>query len=316
MFVFECFLVIVLALDWAVFLASSQALVTGLGVDVTVAGFWIRVVAITFILGVILLRGESRALVRPGRKVLYALLVGSVAFTLNFCGLVGLKFTTISDGAIITKLDVLFTLLASRLILKEKMTPTDWVGTVVMTLGTVLIMWDGIVNFELRLVGDLLFVLVALCLTFNAFVIKTKLSEMPNPIIAAYNSSVTFVGFTVLMLCTGGVREVGVFFSKAGVFWMTVVCGVSVGVLFVLYYRALSNLPFWLVRVLLLFVPAFAILIDCVFVGRSLDVTDIVGACTVAGGAGLVIVYHERKYQTLNHGRKMSVSKGDAGDDH
>lgn len=295
MFLFECFLAIVLSFVWAVFFIAHSLLVNQLHLPVVVTGFWTRIVGIALLFAAIVLNGNLGAFLRPGPLLRFALLIGAGAFCINLCGFYGVRYTSVSSGSVIYKTDILFTLLASRFLLRERMRPHDWAGTALMVAGTVALLWPKIVHMEPSLRGDLLFLLAAFLLTVNAFIIKTKLSAMSNDVTATYNSSVTMAGFTVLLLTTGHYSSC----LQALASWQTiaviVTAGISIAALFLLYYRALERLPFWLVRVLLLFTPVWAVVIECAFLHKTLLRNEIGGMVLILAGATLIVVFHDRR---------------------
>ena len=295
MFLFECFLTVVLSLVWAVFFSAHSALVNQLGVPVVVAGFWTRVIAVSLLLLTIVIRREVREFLRPGPLLRYALLIGAVAFCINLCSFYGVRFTTVSSGSVIYKTDILFTLIASRFLLNERMYPSDWMGTALMVLGTIVLLWQKIVHMEPSLIGDMLFLLAALLLTINAFIIKIKLGKMSHRVTATYNSSVTLVGFTILMAVTGHYRNGIEAFDSWERVLMILTAGASISALFLLYYRALGKMPFWLVRVLLLFTPLWAVVIEWVFLHKTLVRNEIAGMAVILAGAVLIVLCHDRR---------------------
>jgi len=290
MFLLECFLTVVLSLTWAIFLVSYRVLINDLGVSIAAAGFWTRLVAVFLLFAAIIGRRECREFVRPGRLLKYALLIGAVACGINLCALHAMRYTDASSGSVILKTDILFTLIASHLLLRERMRLSDWAGTLLMAMGTAALLWHKIANMKSSLVGDSLFLLAAVLLTFNAFVIKTKLSEMSNRVMATYNSFVTLAVFSILLLATTGRGDSTPIFRTWPAALMTVVCGVSIASVFLLYYRALDRLPFWLVRVLLLFTPVWTVAIECVFLNKKLLSNEIAGTIVILAGAAVAVL--------------------------
>jgi len=298
MFLFECFLAVILSLVWAVFLISHRVLIHHLGIPVIIAGFWTRVIGISLLFAAIILQRELREFLHPGKRLKFALLIGAGAFAINLCAFYGFRFTDASSGAVIQKTDILFTLLASRFVLRETMHRSDWAGTLLMVLGTIVLLWQNILHMTPSLIGDFLFLISAIVLTINAFIIKTKLAPMSNRVIATYNSSVTLTGFAVLLLLgvlLGEVENPVVVFTAWPALLMTLLGGGSIAALFLLYYRALSHLPFWLVRVLLLVVPVWSVVIECSFLGKKLLLNEIAGIIIALAGAALIVVSHDRR---------------------
>lgn len=298
MFLFECLLTVVLSFVWAVFFVSHRVLVRDIGVPVVIAGFWTRVVGIVLLLATIVVKGETQAFLRPGRLLRFALLIGFIAFGINLCGFSAFQYTDASSGAIILKTDIFFTLIASRFLLRERMHRSDWIGTGLMVIGTIVLLWAKILHLAPSLIGDLLFLLAAILLTTNAFIIKTKLAKMSNRVTATYNSSVTLTGFAVLLFATGNVGNSLRVFQAWTTMVMIAVAGVSIAALFLLYYRALDRLPFWLVRVLLLFTPVWSVVLECSFLHKKLSWNEIAGIMVILTGAALIVLCHRQRERT------------------
>lgn len=309
MFVLECLLTAVLSLIWAIFLTAHSVLINQLGVPVVVAGFWTRLIGVVLLCAAVLLTRELRELIRPGPRVKFALLIGAVAFLVNLCAFAGFRYTSVTAGSVILKTDILFTLIASSFILHERMRMPDWAGTALMLCGTVVLLWRKVAALEAGLVGDLLFLAAAMLLTVNAFIIKTKLAAMSNRVIAVYNSSVTLVGFGVLLVATGQVDQGFAAFSTGPRTLMTIVGGTAIPGLFLLYYRALGRLPFWLVRVLLLFTPIWSVVLECTFLDKRLLGNEVAGGAIILVGAAVIILCHDRKGAGTDSATPVTVTR-------
>ncbi|MEW6360191.1 MAG: DMT family transporter [Planctomycetota bacterium] len=300
MFLFECFLTVILSLIWAIFFISHRVLVHQMGIPVIIAGFWTRVIGISLLFTTIVLHRELREFIHPGKLLKFALLIGAGAFGINLCALIGFKFTDASSGAIIQKTDILFTLIASHFLLREKMYRSDWMGTLLMILGTVVLLWEKILHMAPSLIGDSLLLLSAVLLTANAFIIKMKLGPMSHRVIATYNSSVTLSGFAILLLAGmlwGDLESPAMVFRAWPSALMAILAGGSIAGLFLLYYRALARLPFWLVRVLLLFTPVWSVAIEYAFLDKKLLLHEIPGIMVILAGAALIVLSHDRRHR-------------------
>ena len=252
----------------------------------------------TFILiGVAFFRGEGRLLWNPGPVVKYAILIGVVAFGMNAAQLYGLnmKGASASNFSVIVKMDVLFTLLAARFLLKERVFRLDYLGVAVMVFGVGLVMLRDLLHYEFAFVSDLLFLSIALGLTFNAFVIKAKLQVLSNRVVAGYNCSMSLLGFLVLLTATaqwgGAVEQLRHPWNKL----LLASFGALIAGVFLTYYHALNRLPLWLVRVLLLFTPPFTMALDCLIQGTRPTPPQIGGMLLIIAGACAIIVGHDRR---------------------
>ncbi len=291
----NCGSVLVCALAWAAYAVVSQMLVKVMPVEVV--GAWSRTFAMLFLIVIAFFYGEARLLVNPGPVVRYAVLIGVIAFGMNAAQLYGLNMqhASASNFSVIVKTDVLFTLLAARFILKERIFRLDYAGVVVMVAGVGLVMIRDLLHYEFAFVSDLLFLSIAIGLTFNAFVIKAKLQVLSNRVVAGYNCSMSFLGFAVLVAATGQWNAAAAQVSNPRHMALLALFGALIAAVFLTYYHALNRLPLWLVRVLLLFTPLFTMLLDAAMQGTQIHPWQIAGMLLLVAGAGIIIVGHDRR---------------------
>lgn len=295
----DCGSVLVCALTWAGYAVVSQMLVKRIPVEVV--GAWSRIFAMLFLVGMAFIHREARLLVKPGPVVWYAILIGVVAFGMNAAQLYGLRMphASASNFSLIVKTDVLFTLLAARLLLKERIFALDYAGVAVMVLGVGLIMIQDLLHYQFAIVSDLLFLSIALGLTFNAFIIKAKLQVLSNRVVAGYNCSMSLLGFLILLVATRQWREAVVVLEQPAHMALLVAFGALIAGVFLTYYHALNRLPLWLVRVLLLFTPLFTMLLDSLVQGTQITAAQVAGMLLLTAGAGIIIVGHDRRQRFL-----------------
>ena len=294
-FIVDCCSVLVCALTWAGYAVVSQKLVHLMPVEVV--GAWSRTFAMIILLGVAFSRGEARLLWSPGPVVKYAILIGVIAFGMNAAQLYGLKMkgASASNFSLIVKMDVLFTLLAARLLLKERMFRMDYLGVAVMVLGVGLVMLRDLLHYEFAFVSDLLFLSIAIGLTFNAFVIKAKLQVLSNRVVAGYNCSMSLLGFLVLLVATAKWGAAAEQLGHPRNMLLLASFGALIAGVFLTYYHALKRLPLWLVRVLLLFTPPFTMLLDFLTRGTAITSAQVGGMLLIMAGACVIIVGHDRR---------------------
>ena len=294
-FIVDCCSVLVCALTWAAYAVVSQKLVHLMPVEVV--GAWSRTFAMIILVGFALFRGEARLLWNPGPVVKYAILIGVIAFGMNAAQLYGLnmKGASASNFSVIVKMDVLFTLLATRFLLKERMFRLDYLGLVVMVSGVGLVMLRDLLHYEFAFVSDLLFLSIALGLTFNAFVIKAKLQVLSNRVVAGYNCSMSLLGFLVLLTATAQWGAAAEQLVHPRNMLLLASFGALIAGVFLTYYHALNRLPLWLVRVLLLFTPPFTMLLDFLARGTAITSAQVGGMLLIIAGACVIIVGHDRR---------------------
>ncbi len=215
-------------------------------------------------------------------------LVGFFAFLLDASSFLGLKFSTAINGSVLLRMDIVFIILFSYFFLKEKFHPGDWLSLLLMVGGALLVMKENLLNFRLQGWGDLMFILSAFFITCNAFIIKLKLSSLPDETIAFYNNLFATLFYALFFLW--GVKWVGVKgeftpFLPLVLFLMGV-CDVF---LYITYYYSLRHLPVWIVRSLLLLIPGWSILLGYFFLKERMETLQSLGMILLIGGAGTLI---------------------------
>lgn len=159
-----------MVLSWSVYYAASKILVSRTG-SALLTGMLLRLAALVFLTAQMLAAGNFRALLHPGKRVFVLVLIGVFGFLLDLFANLGYASGSLSTGTALLKTDVLMVNLVSVIRYKKKLYLSDWAGTAVMLLGVLLVL--GIEFGQMQMAwGDLFFILSALCVTANAFIIK------------------------------------------------------------------------------------------------------------------------------------------------
>ncbi len=208
------------------------------------------------------------------------LLIGIVGFSVNFTNFFGFQLGDAQTGAFILKIDVLMVNIVSVLLLKEKFSKKDWFYSLIMFIGVLMIVGVNFAEMTFNF-GDLFFVASAILLTWNTFNIAGVLKQAKVPIsqmtVAYYNVLIMTTLFTTMFFATNSIADIGVAFSSTGIIIALVVAGLTQYGLFVTYYKALAELPAWIVKVILLLIPVITMVITFFIYGTVPTSTALIG---------------------------------------
>lgn len=177
-----------------------------------------------------------------------------------------------------------------NILYKNKLFLSDWLGTIIMLAGVLLVLEIDFGTMTLN-VSDLFFILSAMCVTANAFIIKTAQDKYhaDSDMISYYNNFVVLLLFMASSLVSGDLKE---FELHRGLgFWGLVALGglAQTGIYF-FYYRNLKRHEVWIVKLYLLFMPVVSCFIGVFFLGEALTLTKIAGIIVVLAGAAVILL--------------------------
>ena len=161
-----------MVLAWSIYYAVSKVMV-GVTGSAYAAGFLLRAAALVFLTVQLAITGGFRVLFRQGKVTILLVLIGVFGFLLDlFANLGYAGGGSLGAGTALLKTDVLMVNLLTVAVYRKKLYAIDWIGTVVMLFGVLLVLGIDVRSIALR-PTDLFFLLSALCVTANAFIIKT-----------------------------------------------------------------------------------------------------------------------------------------------
>ena len=279
-----------MVLSWSVFYAVSKVMVDATGSAIA-GGALIRAAALIFLTVQLLADGQFRELFRPGRAIFILLLIGLFGFLLDLFANLGYAHGSLSTGTALLKTDVLMANLITVAVFRKKLYATDWLGTLIMLAGVLLVL-----DVDFRAMTwnptDLLFLLSAACVTVNAFVIKTAQNKyrQTSDVISYYNNLVVLVLFTLFCIVRG---DLSAALSRGTDlrFWGLVALGglAQTGIYF-FYYRNLKRYEVWVVKLYLLLMPVVSCFIGVAFLHETITPLKAIGIAVVMAGAVLILL--------------------------
>ena len=216
------------------------------------------------------------------------LLIGLMGSGCNLLAITGTKLTTVANAAVLSRTDVMFTLLLSLILFGRAGGWRTLVSLPVMLTGVLLTMRVDLHQVQLGNTGDWLILGGALFLACNAFLIKDVMHRVHGLQVAAVNCVVNVAVFAAAFLSLESVSMLGD--CPASIWGALVICGACCFLFFVGYYSALRVMPVWEVRLLCLGVPVVAALTGWAAFGVVPTGGQIVGAVLILGGAATIIL--------------------------
>ncbi len=276
-------------LAWSVYYAASKVLVGATGSPL-LAGFLLRTAALVFLTAQLLLDGSFAGLFHKGRALPLLLLIGLFGFLLDLFANLGYARGSLSTGTALLKTDVLMVNLATVILYKKKLYLTDWLGTLVMLLGVLLVLGVDFGGMAWN-VWDLFFLLSAACVTVNAFLIKRAQDRRGQDAdsISYYNNAVVLLLFGCSSALTG---DLGRFSpgSLSALWWLVPLGGLAQTGIYFFYYRNLKTHEVWQVKLALLLMPVLSCFIGVFFLDERLTAGKLLGVAVVLLGAALLLL--------------------------
>lgn len=224
----------------------------------------------------------------------YLLALGAIASGLFLCLLYGLRLSSLTSAALLTRLDVLFVAVLGAVFLREKLRLRDGAGVLLMLVGALLVVRVSWAGLSVGGRGDLFLVLSALLLSVNAIIIRGRLTGLPNEAIAGANASVQSIICSLIAVLLRpadiGVREV----VAPGTIELVLGAGTANFLAFWFYYATMKRMPAWQARTFSLLVPLWALVADMLVFGDVLSLRQFIGMGILFGGAAILIAGRRR----------------------
>ncbi len=295
-----------LAIVGMIFSWSAYYLISAWGVAFTgspfVTGMLLRGTALIFLTIYMVVTKTFKQLLAVKKALIPLLAVGLLGFGLDTFANIGFMHGSASTGTMLLKTDILIASIASVVIFKEKISAKEWFFVLFMLAGVFCVLDIDFKNMTFNWF-DLFFILSAVCVTSNAFLIKgvQKKFQVSNEVIAYYNNAVVLLSFTVASLISGDVFSLANKSFDAGTILLIFGGGLGQSLIYIFYYSNLRKYPVWLVQVFLLTVPIVTAIISVVLLGDTISTIQIIGMAVVTLGALGMILTQRNKQKGENH---------------
>lgn len=289
---------------WSIYYAASKVTVNLTG-SPYLAGMLLRAAALLFLSAQLLAGHGFSKLFHQGKVSLILVLIGVLGFLLDLFANIGYAGGALSTGTALLKTDVLMANLITVFLYKKRLYPSDWLGTAVMLAGVLMVLGLNLSQISFN-PTDLFFILSAMCVTANAFVIKAAQDKYhaDTDTISYYNNFVVLLLFSCSAAWAGDIRPEN--FGMIPGFWLLVLLGglCQAGIYF-FYYRNLKTHEVWVVKLYLLLMPVVSCFIGVVFLEEELTGQKILGILIVLLGAALILLRNR-----INHEGNLTRADG------
>ncbi len=278
-----------MVISWSIYYAVSKVMVNATG-SALLAGFLLRSAALVFLTIQLLADGSFSRLFHQGKAVFILVLIGVFGFLLDLFANLGYANGSLSTGTALLKTDVLMVNLATVFLYKKKLYFSDWVGTVIMLIGVLLVLGVDFDGMELH-VTDLYFLLSAACVTANAFIIKAAQEKYHEDadMISYYNNLVVLLLFGCSAAAAGHFKP-GWLDGVKNLWWLIALGGLAQTGIYFFYYRNLKHFEVWLVKLYLLLMPVVSCFIGVFFLHEELTPKKLLGILVVLAGAAVILM--------------------------
>lgn len=227
--------------------------------------------------------------------------IGILGFLLDMTAFIGLSMASAGLGTVLLKCDILFVNLISVVVYKQKFTCFDWAATAVMLFGVILVLGIDLAELDLINVGNVFFILSALFVSINAFVIKSVQLDQAGPVsddvIAYYNNFITMLLFTITAFATGQIRQMPVIGENHYLAGALLLSGLGQTLIYIVYYSNLRRFPVWQVKIFLLLMPVVSALLSFLLFGDTMSGVQYLGMGIVLLGAMGILIEQHRQTQ-------------------
>lgn len=279
------------------YVASRQAL---LSMPVFATGIVIRALTMLLLTAMMAWRGELRQLFQVRYVWKWLCAIGVFGFLLDTTAFIGLQMSPAGIGTALLKCDIIFINLISVYLYKERFTIVEWLLSFIMLFGVFLVLDIDFVHIELFNAGNIFFILSALFVSINAFLIKEAQKHPKNPasnnVIAYYNNFITMLFFVAASIHTGQLPALAGDGYSVALF----LAGLGQTLIYVVYYYNLRHNPVWLVKILLLLMPIVAAGISYVLFDEVMNTLQFLGLCIVLIGSFFILLLHDKERSGSN----------------
>lgn len=297
---------LLLAVIWGCYYVASQQTIKGMAEPGRMSqfptGIIIRFITMILLFFIMWKRDELKLLLKVEGILPRLLLIGVLGFLLDLTAFIGLSLSPAGSGTALLKCDIIFVNLISMFIYKTKFKKMDWVFVLVMLFGVFMVMGVDFGHFSFGDVGNIFFILSALFVSINAFVIKSVQLDKKNPaadnVIAFYNNIVTMIFFTIAAFIHGDFMLLGKLGTDSGLLIAALCAGLGQTGIYLVYYYDLRRFPVWIVKVFLLLMPIVSTVVSFALFGEKMKLNQYIGMIVVLLGAFGILMLQKKKSES------------------
>ena len=290
-----------MVIAWTIYYAVSKFMVDRTGSPYA-AGFLLRMAALVFLTVQLAVTGGFRDLFRQGKATVILVIIGVFGFLLDlFANLGYANGGSLGTGTALLKTDVLMVNLLTVAIYRKRLYATDWLGTLLMLAGVLLVLGLNFKELTFR-PTDLFFIASAACVTANAFIIKAAQDRhgQKADTISYYNNFVVLLLFALFAVSRGDLAALKPS-ETPGFWWLVLLGGLAQTGIYFFYYRNLRRREVWIVKLWLLLMPVLSCIVGVLFLGEEPTAWKLVGIGVVLAGA-MIILLREKLHPEKQEG--------------
>ena len=286
----SAFYALLAVVPWVALTLLLRFLIQMEGWSVALVGTFSRVVTVPLLAVWVLTTGKGWRRLSIRGMGGWLLLMGAIAVAIHLLWFASLKWTTVTNVAMLFRLDVVFVVLIGTSLGLERIGRPQLMLLPVMLIGLGLLTEIGEFDWGGHLLGDAMIVVAAFGLAANAFVIRHILRTLDDETVALYNHIMTGLGFAVFGLATDTFTRWHTVFEKPIIWQSLLLAGVLAAIGLPLYYLALRRMSVWKLRMYMLCAPVLSVAVEWPLWGARLSVLQCLGGFLILGGLAAMIL--------------------------
>ena len=190
-----------------------------------------------------------------------------------------------------------FVIIASSVVLREKLTNAKIIGVVTAMAGMAMV---NLTSFEVGSVKGVVFGLAAAALYASVTITNKKVkgfSGLEVTLIQLTCASLVLIPYTIM---TSSVKEIFTIDLK-GMAFLAILCLFHTGVCYWMYFVSLQKMPAYSVAMLSFLDPVSTLFMSAIFLNENMTGIQMAGAFIIIGGAMLCEIWQHKKDKQLKN---------------
>ena len=188
-----------------------------------------------------------------------------------------------------------FVIIASSVVLKEKLTNAKVVGVVTAMIGMAMV---NLTSFEVGSAKGVVFGLAAAALYASVTITNKKVkgfSGLEVTLIQLFCASLVLIPYTMLTSSVGEIFKI----DMRGMIFLAILCVFHTGVCYWMYFVSLQKMPAYSVAMLSFLDPVSTLFMSALFLNENMSPIQMSGAFVIIGGAMLCEIWQHKKNKQL-----------------
>jgi len=268
---------------------------------VGMVGTFSRVFTIAMLGAWVLGRGRGWRRLKPRGSGGWLAAMSVNAIVINLLLFTSLKYTTVTNHALLYRLDVVFVILIGIVLGLERIGWRELLLLPLMLFGVACVAEIRFTRLEPHVTGDLMVVGGALGFAINAFILRRIFRAMDTEAVALINVSATGLGFLGTMLVRNELTNFGDGLMDTAAWLWVALFGMTFAIYLTLYYATLGRMPVWKLRMWMLSAPVMVAVADWILWDTRLSTQQRIGmGMVLAGLAGLIHLERNGRFLPRN----------------